>query len=138
ATLVFAFVMTVLIFKLLAPLGLRVPAEEEEEGLDLSTHGEEAYRMEVNTQENVSEERIAQLEAGNAELRMLIEMQNRDLRMRVQMETAELRQQLQVERIAHLEAENSELRTRLESVTNPNLRAYNKQFAAPTRLTKLG
>lgn len=41
----FAFVLTFILLKLLTPLGLRVTAEEEEEGLDLAVHGEEGYRL---------------------------------------------------------------------------------------------
>ncbi len=45
ASLAYAFLMTLLILRLLKPLGLRVSPEEEEEGLDLATHGEEGYRL---------------------------------------------------------------------------------------------
>jgi Amt family ammonium transporter len=44
ATIVFAFGMTFLISKLLAKfMGLRVSENEEEVGLDISEHGEQAY-----------------------------------------------------------------------------------------------
>ncbi len=40
-----AFIMTaVILFVLKYTIGLRVSEEEEEQGLDLSQHGEEAYR----------------------------------------------------------------------------------------------
>ncbi len=44
-TLVFSFVMTFILLKLLTPLGLRVSEKEEAEGLDLAVHGEEGYRL---------------------------------------------------------------------------------------------
>jgi Amt family ammonium transporter len=43
-TIVFSFIMTWLILKVLQKtMGLRVEAQEEEEGLDLSQHGENGY-----------------------------------------------------------------------------------------------
>ncbi len=43
-TIIFAFGMTFLITKLLSKsMGLRVSANEEEVGLDISEHGEQAY-----------------------------------------------------------------------------------------------
>lgn len=42
---IFSFVMTFILLKLLTPLGLRVSAEEEEQGLDIAVHGEEGYRL---------------------------------------------------------------------------------------------
>jgi Amt family ammonium transporter len=45
ASLAFSFVVTFIMLKLLSLLGLRVTPEEEEEGLDLATHGEAAYRL---------------------------------------------------------------------------------------------
>lgn len=44
-TVVFAFGMTFILFKVLSPLGLRVSKEDEEQGLDLAVHGEEGYRL---------------------------------------------------------------------------------------------
>lgn len=44
-TLGYAFVVTFLLLKLLAPLGLRVSEKEEAEGLDMAVHGEEGYRL---------------------------------------------------------------------------------------------
>ncbi|WP_218027555.1 ammonium transporter [Dictyobacter alpinus] len=44
-TLVYSFILTFILFKLLSPLGLRVPAEDEELGLDIAVHGEEGYRL---------------------------------------------------------------------------------------------
>ena len=44
-TLVYSFVVTFILLKLLSPLGLRVSEKEEEEGLDLAIHGEEGYRL---------------------------------------------------------------------------------------------
>lgn len=44
-TIVYAFVVTFILLKLLTPLGLRVTPEEEEEGLDLAVHGEDGYRL---------------------------------------------------------------------------------------------
>jgi ammonia channel protein AmtB len=37
--------ITFVLLKILSPLGLRVTAKEEEEGLDLAVHGEEGYRL---------------------------------------------------------------------------------------------
>jgi ammonium transporter, Amt family len=45
ASLTYAFLMTYLFLRLLSRFGLRVAPEEEEEGLDLATHGEEGYRL---------------------------------------------------------------------------------------------
>lgn len=45
ATMTFAFVGTFLLMKALAPFGLRVSEKEEEDGLDLSVHGEEGYLL---------------------------------------------------------------------------------------------
>ncbi|HEU0027510.1 MAG TPA: ammonium transporter [Ktedonobacterales bacterium] len=45
ASLTYAFLMTYLILRLLKRFGLRVAPEDEEEGLDLATHGEEGYRL---------------------------------------------------------------------------------------------
>lgn len=150
-TLSYAFVMTVLILKLLAPLGLRVPHEDEDLGLDLAVHGEEAYRQGViqGMNQGVAEERLAQLEARTAQLRLQMEMQSNELRTRLQNETGELRVQMQSEsadlrqrlQIAHLEAQNNELRRRLAETngddtrqpqqdTYTSLRAY-KQFVVP-------
>ncbi len=44
-TLVYSFVLTFIILKLLSPLGLRVSDEDEEKGLDIAVHGEEGYRL---------------------------------------------------------------------------------------------
>jgi len=44
-TLLYSFVITFVLLKLLSPLGLRVTEQEEEEGLDLAIHGEEGYRL---------------------------------------------------------------------------------------------
>src|SRR5262249_2549157 len=46
-TVIFAFVMTVILLKALAlfGLGLRVSDKEEQEGLDVAVHGEEGYNM---------------------------------------------------------------------------------------------
>ncbi|GHO49426.1 ammonium transporter [Ktedonospora formicarum] len=44
-TVVYAFVVTFILLKILTPLGLRVSAEEEEEGLDMAVHGEDGYRL---------------------------------------------------------------------------------------------
>lgn len=44
-TVVFAFGMTYILLKVLTPLGLRVPQEDEEQGLDIAVHGEEGYRL---------------------------------------------------------------------------------------------
>ncbi|HTK07173.1 MAG TPA: ammonium transporter [Ktedonobacteraceae bacterium] len=44
-TLVYSFVVTFILLKLLSPLGLRVTAADENEGLDLAVHGEEGYRF---------------------------------------------------------------------------------------------
>jgi ammonium transporter, Amt family len=44
-SVIYAFVVTFMLFKLLSPLGLRVPKEDEELGLDLAVHGEEGYRL---------------------------------------------------------------------------------------------
>lgn len=44
-SIVYAFVVTFILFKLLTPMGLRVPREDEEMGLDLAVHGEEGYRL---------------------------------------------------------------------------------------------
>jgi Amt family ammonium transporter len=152
-TLVFSFVMTVLLLKGLAMLGLglRVSHQEEEEGLDVAVHGEEGYNMPALQGEE--QERIAQLETGTAELRLQMALQNSELRTRLQNETGELRMQLQTEtadlrqrwqeeRIAHLEVENSELRHQLEEAVNElhqphtNLRSY-RQFVAPNPSRKL-
>jgi len=44
AVAVAAFVFSIIVFGILkATLGVRVSAEEEAEGLDLSEHGQEAY-----------------------------------------------------------------------------------------------
>ena len=138
-TLAYAFVVTFVLLKVLAPLGLRVSHQEEEEGLDLAIHGEEGYRLatalvEVEGLTTLglvkAEERIAQLETDAAELRLQLEVENNELRHRLQTETTELRLQLEVEnaelrqrsqtengenRIAKLEVENGELRQRLDA-----------------------
>ena len=44
-SIVYAFGATFILFKLLTPMGLRVPREDEEMGLDLAVHGEEGYRL---------------------------------------------------------------------------------------------
>jgi Amt family ammonium transporter len=44
-SLSYAFVVTFILFKLLAPFGLRVSKADEELGLDLAVHGEEGYRL---------------------------------------------------------------------------------------------
>nr|BBH85977.1 ammonium transporter [Thermosporothrix sp. COM3] len=44
-TMVYAFVVTFILLKLLSPLGLRVSPEDEEAGLDVAVHGEEGYRL---------------------------------------------------------------------------------------------
>jgi len=159
-TLVYAFVATVIILKLLAPLGLRVSRQEEEEGLDLAVHGEEAYRFGISpsTSEGMAQkviaERIEQLEERTAQIRMQVELQSDDLRSRLQTETGELRLQLQTEsadlrqrlQIAQLEAQNSELRRRLDELngdsrqrqdTYTSLRAY-KQFVVPDASRRTG
>ena len=85
-TLTYAFVATFVLLKMLAPFGLRVSAQEEEEGLDLATHGEEGYCLATTPlalDESAklgllqAEERIAQLEAGVAELRLQLQTANR-------------------------------------------------------------
>ena len=159
-TLVYAFVATVIILKLLAQLGLRVSRQEEEEGLDLAVHGEEAYRFGISpsTSEGMAQkviaERIEQLEERTAQIRMQVELQSDDLRSRLQTETGELRLQLQTEsadlrqrlQIAQLEAQNSELRRRLDELngdsrqrqdTYTSLRAY-KQFVVPDASRRTG
>ncbi|HEU5381026.1 MAG TPA: ammonium transporter [Ktedonobacteraceae bacterium] len=45
ATALYAFIVTLLLFKLLSFMGLRVTAREEAVGLDLAVHGEEGYRI---------------------------------------------------------------------------------------------
>jgi Amt family ammonium transporter len=147
-TLSYAFVMTVILLKLLAPLGLRVSHQEEQQGLDLAVHGEEAYSQGAiqGMNQGVAEERMAQLEARTAQLRLQLEMQSNELRSRLQNETGELRLQMQNEsadlrqrlQIAHLEAQNTDLRRRLAETngndtrqdTYTSLRAY-KQFVLP-------
>lgn len=44
-TLTYSFVVTFILLKLLTPLGLRVSAKDEAEGLDMAVHGEEGYRL---------------------------------------------------------------------------------------------
>lgn len=44
-TVVYSFVVTFILLKLLTPLGLRVSEKEEAQGLDMATHGEEGYRL---------------------------------------------------------------------------------------------
>jgi ammonium transporter, Amt family len=44
-SVVYAFAITFILLKLLTPMGLRVPKEDEELGLDLAVHGEEGYRL---------------------------------------------------------------------------------------------
>jgi ammonium transporter, Amt family len=44
-TVVYAFGVTLLLFRLLKPLGLRVSKEDEQQGLDTAVHGEEGYRL---------------------------------------------------------------------------------------------
>lgn len=44
-TLVYSFVLTFVLLKLLTPLGLRVSKADEEKGLDIAVHGEEGYRL---------------------------------------------------------------------------------------------
>ncbi len=44
-TLTYSFVVTFLLLKLLAPLGLRVSSQDEAQGLDLAVHGEAGYRL---------------------------------------------------------------------------------------------
>jgi Amt family ammonium transporter len=44
-TVVYSFVLTYIILKILSPLGLRVPEEDEAQGLDIAVHGEEGYRF---------------------------------------------------------------------------------------------
>jgi multidrug efflux pump subunit AcrB len=115
-TLAYAFVVTFILLKVLAPLGLRVSHQEEEEGLDLAIHGEEGYRLatalvEVEGLTTLglvkAEERIAQLETDAAELRLQLEVENNELRHQLQTETTELRLQLEVE--------NAELRQRSQT-----------------------
>jgi Amt family ammonium transporter len=154
-TLAYAFVMTVLLLKLLGPLGLRVSRQEEEQGLDLAIHGEEAYSQGAiqGMNQGVAEQRLAQLEARTAQLRLQMEMQSNELRSRLQNETGELRLQMQNEsadlrqrlQIAHLESQNAELRRRLSESngsdtrqhqdTYTSLRAY-KQFVVPESTTR--
>jgi Amt family ammonium transporter len=129
-TLVYAFVVTFILFKVLAPLGLRVSPQEEEDGLDLAIHGEEGYRLttiqvEIDgsaTPEAIkAEERIAQLEAGTAELCLQLETENSELRHQLKTETAELRLQLEVENSElrqQLQTETAELRQRLEATNS--------------------
>jgi Amt family ammonium transporter len=154
-TLVYAFVMTVLLLKLLAPLGLRVSRQEEDQGLDLAVHGEEAYRhgMIQGISQGAAEERIAQLETRTAHLRLQMEVQSNELRMQMQSQTGELRLQLQNEsadlrqrvQIAHLEAQNNELRRRLEETNGDvpqrqdtsSLRSY-RQFVVPDSSRRMG
>jgi Amt family ammonium transporter len=45
ASLAYSFVVTYLLLRLLGRFGLRVTPEEEAQGLDLATHGEEGYRL---------------------------------------------------------------------------------------------
>jgi Amt family ammonium transporter len=45
ATMVYSFVVTFLLFKLLSFMGLRVSQRDEMVGLDLTAHGEEGYRI---------------------------------------------------------------------------------------------
>jgi ammonium transporter, Amt family len=45
ASVAYAFLMTLLILRLLKRFELRVKPEDEEQGLDLATHGEEGYRL---------------------------------------------------------------------------------------------
>jgi Amt family ammonium transporter len=45
ATIVYSFVVTFLLFKLISFMGLRVSKRDEIVGLDLSSHGEEGYRI---------------------------------------------------------------------------------------------
>ncbi len=45
-TIVWSAVVSFIAFKIVdVTIGLRVPEEEEREGLDISSHGESAYRM---------------------------------------------------------------------------------------------
>ncbi|GLV60573.1 ammonium transporter [Dictyobacter sp. S3.2.2.5] len=44
-TMAYSFILTFLLLKILAPLGLRVSAADEEKGLDIAVHGEEGYRL---------------------------------------------------------------------------------------------
>jgi ammonium transporter, Amt family len=44
-TLTYSFVATYIMLKLMSPLQLRVTGDEEEQGLDMATHGEEGYRL---------------------------------------------------------------------------------------------
>jgi Amt family ammonium transporter len=131
-TLTFAFVVTVILLSLLAPLGLRVSRQEEQEGLDLATHGEEAYTFAstqgeadspASTQEQLDwpaapgvwqgEERVAQPGIVPAGFSMQMEVPSGALHNRFQGETAPVSQKL--------ETENGELRQRLD-VANDRLR----------------
>jgi ammonium transporter, Amt family len=71
-TLAYSFGMTFLLLKVLAPLGLRVSAQEEAEGLDVAVHGEEAYGLTKSLGE--AEARITQLEARTDELHHLADL----------------------------------------------------------------
>jgi hypothetical protein len=163
-TLVFAFVMTLVLFAVLAPLGLRVSKQEEEKGLDLAVHGEEGYGLVISQEE---QERLAQIESDTSDLRTRLQSETAELRMRLQSETGELRMHLQnetgqlqrlqsetsglrlrwqEERIAHLEVENQELRNQLDESKSSDpfqrqesftsLRSY-KQFVVPSPTRKL-
>ena len=142
-TLIFAFVATVFLLKLLAPLGLRVSDQEEEEGLDLAVHGEEGYQLAIAPAE--ANNHVAQPTAstgnlhpqvelpnsafsyqfqsetgglqkiGTAPLRSQMGTQNNGSRYGVQTEFPDLQQHLQEERLAQLEMGTAELRLRLES-----------------------
>jgi ammonium transporter, Amt family len=74
-TLAYSFGITFLLLKVLAPLGLRVSAQEEAEGLDIAVHGEEAYSLTTGLQE--AEARITELEAQTDELRYLANLASR-------------------------------------------------------------
>ena len=132
-TLAYAFVMTVILLKLLKPLELRVSQREEEEGLDLAVHGEEAYNMEIPQRKfddpampevMMPVERIIQQmgtttsgfplqlgDAHNQERLVHLEAENDRLHQRLEAANEELLQQLHVE--------NSELRYQL-GMTNSN------------------
>lgn len=131
-TLTFAFIVTFILFTLLAPLGLRVSWQEEKEGLDVATHGEEAYRWADPQEEPESlaspqgqldwpatpgvwkgEGRIAQPAVATTGLDLQMGVPNSMFHDQLQSETAPVSQKL--------EAENGELRQRLD-VANDRLR----------------
>jgi hypothetical protein len=128
-TLTFAFIVTFILFTLLAPLGLRVSQQEEQEGLDLAVHGEEAYHWASPQEEAESlaspqgqldwpatsgvwkgEGRIAQPAIATAGFGPQMEVPNSVLYNQLQNGTAPVSQKL--------EAENDELRQRLDTAND--------------------